>query len=128
MQLLINFMILAGVLGSIMSVIGASTKIVEILEHAPSINTTGGDRPSVSNGTVQINNVQFEYPSKKEVHVLKGVSINIEKNKVVALVGHSGCGKSSIISMIERFYDPRMGSINYDGTDIKNLEPKWYHQ
>ena len=59
--------------------------------------------------------------------MLKGVTINVEKNKVVALVGHSGCGKSSIISMIERFYDPKKGSINYNGYDIRNLEPKWYH-
>lgn len=77
MQLLINFMILAGVFGSIMSVIGASTKIVEILEHKPKINTVGGERPLNSNGTVQLNNVQFEYPSKKEVKVLRGVSIDI---------------------------------------------------
>lgn len=52
MQLLINFMILAQVFGSIMSVIGASTKIVEILEHKPKINTEGGEQPSESNGTV----------------------------------------------------------------------------
>jgi ATP-binding cassette subfamily B (MDR/TAP) protein 1 len=58
---------------------------------------------------------------------LKGVSINIEKNKVVALVGTSGCGKSSLIAMIERFYDPKEGQICFDGTDIKDLDPSWYH-
>jgi len=57
MQLLINFMILAGVLGSIMSVIGASTKIVEILDHKPKINTTGGVKPTSSDGTIQIDNL-----------------------------------------------------------------------
>lgn len=121
-------MILAGVFGSIMSVIGASTKIVEILEHKPKINTEGGEKPLASNGTVQLNNVKFQYPSKKDVQVLRGVTIDIQKNKVVALVGHSGCGKSSIISMIERFYDPAHGQICYDNVDVKNLEPKWYHQ
>jgi ABC-type multidrug transport system fused ATPase/permease subunit len=58
---------------------------------------------------------------------LKGVSITIAKNKVIALVGQSGCGKSSIISMIERFYDPIEGQVCFDGTDIKTLDPKWYH-
>jgi len=67
MQLLINFMILSAVFGSIMSVIGASTKIVEILEHKPKINTTGGMRPDSSNGTLQLKNLQFQYPSKKDV-------------------------------------------------------------
>ncbi len=62
------------------------------------------------------------------MQILKGVNINIEKNKVVALVGQSGCGKSSLISLIERFYDPSEGSVCFDGTDIKLLNPKWYHQ
>ena len=59
-------------------------------------------------GVIEIRDVKFNYPSKKDVKVLKGVSISVDnnKNRVVALVGSSGCGKSSIISMIERFYDP----------------------
>ena len=61
------------------------------------------------------------------MQVLKGVSIDIQRNKVVALVGHSGCGKSSIISMIERFYDPINGKVLFDGENIKDLNPKWYH-
>jgi len=56
-----------------------------------------------------VDNVKFAYPSKKDVPVLKGVEIDIHKNKIVALVGHSGCGKSSIISLVERFYDPADG-------------------
>lgn len=60
------------------------------------------------NGVIEIKDVEFNYPSKKDVQVLKGVSIQVDNNKkrVVALVGSSGCGKSSIISLIERFYDP----------------------
>jgi len=61
--------------------------------------------------------------------VLKGVSISVDnnKNRVVALVGSSGCGKSSIISMIERFYDPIEGSVIFNGKDIRSLDPRWYH-
>jgi ABC-type multidrug transport system fused ATPase/permease subunit len=65
------------------------------------------------------------------------VSIDIQRNKVIALVGPSGknskyfivlgCGKSSIISMIERFYDPVSGQVFFDGIDIKTLNPRWYH-
>lgn len=62
------------------------------------------------------------------MQVLKEVTIDVQKNKVIAIVGASGCGKSSIISMIERFYDPTQGSVRYQGYDIKELNPRWYHQ
>lgn len=53
--------------------------------------------------------------------------MDTEKNRVVALCGTSGCGKSSIISLIERFYDPEQGEILFNGRNIKDLCPKWYH-
>jgi ABC-type multidrug transport system fused ATPase/permease subunit len=71
------------------------------------INTTGGKQLSKDcKGTISLKNVTFRYPTKKKVTVLKNVSIEVEENKVVALVGTSGCGKSSIISLIQRFYEP----------------------
>jgi len=57
-------------------------------------------------GSVKLEDVQFAYPTKSESKVLKGVNIEVEKNQVVAIVGQSGCGKSSVVSLIERFYDP----------------------
>ena len=71
--------------------------------------------------------MHFSYPSKKDVLVLKDVNLKIEENQVVAFVGESGCGKSSIISLIERFYDPIEGQILFNGENIKDLEPRWYH-
>lgn len=64
------------------------------------------------------------------MQVLKGVSLSIDndKKRVVALVGTSGCGKSSIISMIERFYEPIGGQVLFNGTDIRELDPRWYHE
>jgi ABC-type multidrug transport system fused ATPase/permease subunit len=110
-QLLMNFMILSAVLGSVMAVVGASHKIVKIIEYKPKIKTTGGVKFSkeMLNGEISLNDVSFAYPSKKDVDVLKNINIDITKNKVIALVGASGCGKSSIISMIERYYDPIKG-------------------
>jgi ATP-binding cassette, subfamily B (MDR/TAP), member 1 len=62
--------------------------------------------------------------------VLKGVDIEVNNNerRVVALCGTSGCGKSSIISMVERFYDPIEGQVLFNGVDIRELDPKWYHE
>jgi ATP-binding cassette subfamily B (MDR/TAP) protein 1 len=59
------------------------------------------------------------------VEVLKGVSltVNNNKNRVVALCGTSGCGKSSIVGMIERFYDPTSGEVIFNGINIKKLDP-----
>ena len=64
------------------------------------------------------------------MQVLKGVSLSVdnEKNRVVALCGTSGCGKSSIISLMERFYDPDEGEILFNGVNIRDLDPKWMHQ
>lgn len=64
-------------------------------------------------GNLKLETVKFSYPSKKDVPVLKGISIDVKKNQIVALVGHSGCGKSSVISLIERFYDPTDGQLLY---------------
>jgi len=62
--------------------------------------------------------------------VLKGVDIEIDnkKNRVVALCGTSGCGKSSIIAMIERFYDPCEGEVLFNGVNIRDIDPRWYHE
>ena len=56
----------------------------------------------------------------------KNINIVIEQNTTVAIVGSSGCGKSSLISLIERFYDPNEGRILFSGIDIKEFEPRWY--
>ena len=63
------------------------------------------------------------------MQVLKGVSFSVDNQdkRVVALVGQSGCGKSSVISLIERFYDPEEGEILFNGKDIRELDHKWYH-
>ena len=60
-------------------------------------------------GVVDLKAVEFNYPSKPDVPVLKRIDIDVQNCTTMALVGHSGCGKSSIIALIERFYDPVAG-------------------
>lgn len=109
-MLTFNFSMVAMVFGNIASVMGASDKIVELMNYVPKINCTGGDiiEGDDVNGRLELKNVKFTYPTKDDVQVLKGISLSVdnEKNRVVAICGTSGCGKSSIISLIERFYDP----------------------
>lgn len=62
-------------------------------------------------GRIQFKRVHFSYPTRANVKVLRGLNLNVEAGKTLALVGESGCGKSTIISLLERFYDPTEGSI-----------------
>ena len=112
-MLLFNFGMVAAVFGNVMSVFGASDKIAQIFFQESKINSTGGDiiPNNECRGVLELKDVHFSYPTKDDVEVLKGVSLKVDnqKNRVVALCGTSGCGKSSIIAMIERFYDPTSG-------------------
>jgi len=96
-----------------MNMLGASDKLVQLMNYQAAINSTRGIKldDATSTGCIELRDVVFRYPSKPDVEVLKGVSLTVDnnKNRVVALCGTSGCGKSSIISMIERFYDPLSG-------------------
>jgi len=108
-----------------MHVLGATTKIIKVMAVIPKISTEGGIVPAESNGEVSINNVEFTYPSRPDVKVLENVTLKIEANKTYAIVGQSGCGKSSTMALMERFYDPQEGNICYDKNNIKDLDVRW---
>jgi ATP-binding cassette subfamily B (MDR/TAP) protein 1 len=103
---------------------------VKILITTPKIYSEEGIKlPDNCTGQLALENVEFHYPTKESVRVLDSVNIGVDNNKkrVIALVGSSGCGKSSIISLLERFYDPTSGRVLFNGTDIKELNQRWYH-
>lgn len=70
-------------------------------------------------GRIEFQDVWFRYPTRKNEFVLKGLSLIINPNESVALVGESGCGKSTFVNLMMRFYDPDHGTILLDGVDIK---------
>ena len=124
LQLLVSFMIMSGTVNAYANILGASSKIKQILEEKPKIQFDGDYAPAEFKGEIEFDNVEFAYPSKSEIPVLNGISFKATANKVVACVGKSGCGKSTIISLIERFYEGT-GSILIDGQDMKSISKNW---
>jgi ABC-type multidrug transport system fused ATPase/permease subunit len=98
------------------------------MDRSPNIPLEGGRRLSSIEGHMQFESVSFTYPSRPGNRVLKEISFELRPGRVVALVGQSGGGKTSIVSLIERFYDPDEGRILLDGVDIKELDPAWYRR
>ena len=68
---------------------------------------------------IKFKNVWFRYPTRPDTWVLKNFNLTIDDEETVALVGESGCGKSTIVQLIYRFYDPQFGSISINGVDIQ---------
>ena len=101
------------------------THFFEIYDYKPKIVSRKNIIPESFQGEIEFNNVTFAYPLKPEVNVLKNLSTKIEKGKVVAIVGHSGSGKTTISNLIQRFYDPNEGSITIDGIDLRDFNLAW---
>lgn len=114
--------IFAGLFSSFMEAIGASTRTFEIIDRDPALKLRGGVKMETVDGRIDFEDVSFSYPSRPDVAVLDKFSLEIQKNTKVALVGQSGGGKSTVISLLERFYDSTGGTIRVDGKDIKTLD------
>uniref|UniRef100_A0A8H8CEK7 P-loop containing nucleoside triphosphate hydrolase protein n=1 Tax=Psilocybe cubensis TaxID=181762 RepID=A0A8H8CEK7_PSICU len=106
---------------------GAAAKLFETIDRIPSIDSAnpGGLKPERVEGEITLEDVRFSYPSRPTIEVAKGLSITFRAGKTSALVGASGSGKSTIVSLVERFYDPTSGSVKLDGNDLKTLNVKW---
>ncbi|MBK8604739.1 MAG: ATP-binding cassette domain-containing protein [Saprospiraceae bacterium] len=133
---LFSFIIYTGIIGGAIAslgtfytqlagALGATDRILEIMESTPELDhkTNSIESPAaVLHGDIELKNVRFHYPSRPENGVLNGINMHIEKGSKVALVGASGAGKSTIVSMLMRFHDPISGEITIGGVNIKDYD------
>ncbi|XP_051126752.1 ABC transporter B family member 15-like [Andrographis paniculata] len=105
----------------------AAEHIKKVMLRVPKIDSDSIDGQILQtvSGQVEFRHVKFAYPSRPESKIFEDFNLKIPAGKTVALVGGSGSGKSTIVSLLQRFYDPLGGEILLDGVDIKNLQLKW---
>lgn len=98
-----------------------------LIKRQPGINnlSTEGSMPDNFDGSLVFEDVRFNYPSRPDIPILQGLNIRVRKGETLALVGSSGCGKSTTIQLLERFYDPMAGKVMLDKTDVKELNIHW---
>ncbi|KAL7166848.1 hypothetical protein ACSBR2_037507 [Camellia fascicularis] len=108
----------------------AAYPIFEMIEKntVSKTSTKTGRKLNNLEGHIQFQDVCFSYPSRPDVMIFNKLCLDIPSGKIVALVGGSGSGKSTVISLIERFYQPLSGPILLDGTDIREIDLKWLRQ
>lgn len=110
--------------------LGAAASLYEVIDRIPEIDaySTEGQTPSKISGRISVNKVEFTYPTRADVKILKGVSLDAQPGQTVALVGSSGCGKSTIIQLLQRFYNPDAGQILIDDIPIEDFNIKYLRQ
>lgn len=98
----------------------AAERVLIVMDSEDFLQNNGTIMPKMIEGNVEFKDVHFEY--KKDIPVLRGISFNVKAGQTVALVGHTGAGKSSIISILNRMYELQSGNILIDGIDLKEYD------
>ncbi|KAG0503796.1 hypothetical protein HPP92_003868 [Vanilla planifolia] len=105
----------------------AGYKLMEIIRQKTSIiqNHADGKCLDEVHGNIELKDITFSYPSRPDVIIFRNFSLFFPAGKTVAVVGGSGSGKSTVVSLIERFYDPNNGQVLLDNVDVRTLQLRW---
>ncbi|XP_059435947.1 ABC transporter B family member 21-like [Corylus avellana] len=108
----------------------AAASIFSIMDRKSKIDPSeeSGMKLDDVKGEIELRHVSFTYPSRPDIQIFRDLCLTIHSGKTVALVGESGSGKSTVVSLLQRFYDPDSGHITLDGTEIQKFQLKWLRQ
>ncbi|XP_019949128.1 ABC-type oligopeptide transporter ABCB9 [Paralichthys olivaceus] len=118
---------IASVYTGLMQGVGAAEKVFEYLDRKPKHPADGTEAPHTCTGLVEFKDITFAYPTRPEVDILKGVSFTLRPGEVTAIVGPSGSGKSSCVSLLENFYLPQQGEVLLDGKPVHTFQHDYLH-
>ncbi|XP_034150767.1 antigen peptide transporter 2a [Esox lucius] len=123
-----NIRTLIYVYGDMLNSVGAAGKVFEYLDREPHVSTKGTLQPETLTGHICFHNLSFSYPTRQEHKILQDFSLELKPGKLTALVGPSGGGKSTCVSLLERFYQPQQGEILLDGQPLQNYQHHYLHR
>eukprot|EP00079_Xenopus_tropicalis_P036309 XP_017950080.1 PREDICTED: ATP-binding cassette sub-family B member 5 isoform X5 [Xenopus tropicalis] len=105
----------------------AARYLFALFESKPAIDSSSqqGQKPDCFSGSLEFRNVSFNYPTRSDVRVLRDLCVKVESGQTVAFVGSSGCGKSTSVQLLQRFYDPKEGEVLLDDVDAKCFNVQW---
>ena len=107
---------------------GSAARVIELLERSAGAAERGTRQLGVVNGGIEFKDVHFSYPTRLGAQVLTGLNLSVAAGEVVALVGASGAGKSTVAALLARLYEPTRGAVYLDGCDLAELDPHWLRQ
>ncbi|KAL7880489.1 hypothetical protein SRHO_G00027430 [Serrasalmus rhombeus] len=122
-----NIRTLIYIFGDMLNSVGAAGKVFEYLDRKPEVSTDGTLQSEKLKGHVSFQKLNFSYPTRPDHNVLKDFSLELKPGQMTALVGISGGGKSTCVSLLQRFYQPQDGQILLDGQPLQNYEHKYLH-
>ncbi|XP_036001693.1 antigen peptide transporter 2 [Fundulus heteroclitus] len=123
-----NIRTLTYIFGDMLNSVMAAGKVFEYIDRKPQVSTDGKLKPEQLEGRISYCGLNFAYPSNPDKTVLQDFSLELKPGQVTALVGPSGEGKSTCVSLLQRLYEPQQGEILLDGEPLKSYDHHFFHK